>query len=353
MKRIETRQLRSCRSPMALGGYFNSIYRAHRTLLVRAILSLLLFATAGVTSVANAAQIVVVYSSTRPAYAKVGEAFKQRIRGHETTVVGVDKIPSPPPPSKTSTIANIQADAVIAIGFEAASRLSLVLPDHIPLVSCVVSATDHINLWDRRMNFGVCYEPTLNTQIQLMRDSRRTFRSVGMIYVEPTSEPAKSHSHRVKEAFETALDRIDIDLIAIKAPSVDQTSMSVRRLISERPSFVVTFRDPIYGSQTFKTILASSIHSRVPVYGFTERLVKSGCIVGVENQFSTSAHVDQCIRLLTDAISDNPPAPPLPNSIEDPRWQEPDHQVYFNAKLAEFWQLIVPRAIRGRAKLIE
>jgi putative ABC transport system substrate-binding protein len=167
-------------------------------------------------------------------------------------------------------------------------------------------------------------------------------RAIGMLYRSDTAE-----GRLAKDRMLAALPA-GWKLEAVAVNDLESKSRAIDELLSRKLDCVWTAPDPaIYDVATIRSLLLAALRRSVPVYGFSQALVRAGGLIGAN--IDPAGQGFQLARILnTDLdIRARSPAPPLPSIA-----QVPEHQVVVNLIVADKLGITVPEALVQRSAIV-
>lgn len=222
-------------------------------------------------------------------------------------------------------------NAVIAVGGRASAKLSHELPETVRLYYCMAPSPGKIGLTNRANSAGVSTETDLKGQVELIGDSSRSIKKVGALY--------RSNSQASVVSLDAMRDAIPSgwELIAIDLDSAQSEASGIKKLLKSDIDIVWTVPDPsVYNSATIKMLLLESLRKEVPVFGFSQALVRAGATfgIGIDPGEQGQYAAELLIKQETDV---HVPASPL---------------IVINLIVAERIRFKIPEALHQRADAI-
>lgn len=213
---------------------------------------------------------VIVISSDRGPYQAAASACEARLReaGLDTERIDV--------PDWNDAIAERSHTGVIAIGGAAARQLSENLPTSVPLYYCLTPDPDRLGLTGRDSTSGIAAEVSPQDQLDLISKVAPGAKRLGVLF-RSSSHDSIDRLENLRKSLPVGLSIVDIDIDAF-----DSEANAIRDLLDSNPDFVWTTPDPqVYSAAVVKTLLIEALRRRVPVFGFSNSMVRAGSLVGV------------------------------------------------------------------------
>lgn len=122
---------------------------------------------------------------------------------------------------------------------------------------------------------GVLSEVADESQIELMREAAPEMRRI-VVFYRGQGAGQTSRIAAAKRALPS-----DIELLAIDLDTYSSAMEGVRDALKQRVDFVWMIPDSsVYSSAMVKAVLLESLKRRIPVFGFSDRVVRAGCLIG-------------------------------------------------------------------------
>lgn len=292
------------------------------------LFTLLLSAVIGIAcNVGAAATVVAVLSSDAGPYREAQASLERVVsaKGHRVQTVLLADVSSGTLP---------KADIVVAVGSDAA----IWVHEHTstqPVYYCMVPNGTDSGLNKGRTCRGVTTDVPLADQFALIADVLPKAHVVGMLYHSDTTD-----GRATKEQVQNSLPK-DWKLEAVAVNEFDSKAKAIDELLSRKLDVVWTSPDPaIYDVATLRSVLLAALRRTVPVYGFSQALVRSGGLMGISiDPKSQGARVAELI--LGDMATSNGNL----TSITTPVAQAPDHQIIVNLIVASKLDITIPDAV--------
>ncbi len=283
---------------------------------------------------ASAATIVTLLSSGAQPYLDAQQQIQQAASAHGDSVRSVLLADA----SKKKALR--ETDVVVAIGSEAAAWARDNAPGDGPLYYCMVPSAAELGLNNcPRVCRGVETDVPLAEQIALIARTLPQARTVGMLYRSDLEQGRKA-----KADMEAALPG-GWKLQAVAVNDFETKSKAIDALLERRVDVIWTSPDPtVYDIPVLKALLLAALRQAVPVYGFSQAIVKSGGLVGTN--ISPDEQGRQAASLVTadlDAARGNPSAKPRPEA------RPPRYEIAVNAIVAKKLGITIPQSLRESA----
>lgn len=218
------------------------------------------------------AQEVLVISSSEAAHYKSAAqvaALQVQSAGYSVRSLALSQL-------SVETLNANDTRAFITIGGEATSYIDQQAPVEIPLIYCLVSMPESLSLNHLRPISGISTNISANDQFTLIAEALPKVRTIGMLYHSQSPK-----SMQILEQAQEALPR-GWRLHAIAIDKYSSASKAITALFKERVDLIWTIPDSaIYNRSSIRSLLLMSIRNRIPVFGFSTTMVRSGALFGV------------------------------------------------------------------------
>ncbi len=233
-----------------------------------------------------------------------------------------------------------KADAVIAIGTDAAVWAH----DHSPppVYFCMVPSAEDAALDQGAVCRGITTDVPLADQLAIIAEALPRARAIGILYRSDTSEGRKA-----KDRFQAALPT-GWHLEAVAVNELESKAKAIDELLSRKIDAVWTAPDAaIYDVAAIRSLLLAALRRSIPVYGFSQALVRAGGLVGAN--IDPAAQGTQLARLLATDLDSRARNPSLAlASIA----QAPEHQIVVNLIVADKLSVRIADALIQRAATV-
>ncbi len=236
------------------------------------------------------------------------------------------------------------ADAVIAVGTDAAVWLNGSAEITAPLIYCMVPDPRAAGLCRSRQGrctCGVSVNVPLASQFRLISEALPKARSLGMLYRLDEQESSK-----LPRAVQDALPP-GWRLHAVAVDKHDSVAQAIEELLGRDIDLVWTGPDAaVYNVPTIRSLLLTAMRRNVPVFGFSPALVRAGALLGIG--IDPAGQADQIMELLERVLGEGrrPPAQTQPAKL----MLEPRFEIAVNLIVAEKLSIKLPEALVKRAR---
>jgi putative ABC transport system substrate-binding protein len=226
-------------------------------------------------SLATGAEIVLVPSSNAGPYIKVKDALVKELDqgGLTTQVVMLSDLGEG---EEIQSLIEADPRAFVAIGSKAALWLHKRVTPPTVLTYCMVSNPKGAGLEEGMPRNGISTDVPLTDQFKLIAEALPDVRSVGLLYHAKTKE-GQTFLKQVKAGLPKGWK--------IQAVAVDEhktMALAIDALFAKDSDIVWTSPDSsIFTRATVHSLLLKALREKVPVFGFSLALVKSGSLLGV------------------------------------------------------------------------
>lgn len=217
------------------------------------------------------AEYIVVTSGQSKAVEAAANAAVERLldEGKAVQRVSADSVDD-------SVIALAGEDGFITIGAGATASISRSVPDTTPLYYTLVPQPTQMGLHNRSGASGISADVDIQTKLRIIRSVLPNATKVATLY-----RSGAQGSEQLIEAVSADLGD-DWELTTYDIDSYKKPIEAVRAMVGSKPDVVLTLSDAaVYNAAIVKTLLLESLKQRVPVFGFSESLVRAGCLFGV------------------------------------------------------------------------
>jgi ABC-type uncharacterized transport system substrate-binding protein len=286
---------------------------------------------------ARAAEILAILSSDAQPYRDAQAAMETSLIpcGHHVTTILLSRAQSADAEHPLP-----KADLIVAVGTDAAVWAhEHSLP---PVYYCMVPSAAQTGLDKGPVCRGLTTDVPLAAQIALIAQALPAARTIGMLYRSDTSE-----GRQAKDLLQAALPP-GYRLEAVAINESESKAKAIDDLLSRKIDAVWTAPDPaIFDVATIRSLLLAALRHSVPVYGFSQAMIRAGALVGAN--IAPSGQGAQLARLICTDLDTTAKAPtrPLPALA-----QAPEHQIVLNLIVAEKLSIRIPDALVQQAATV-
>ncbi len=167
-------------------------------------------------------------------------------------------------------------DMFVVIGSKAALAVQDNVPRGIPVAYCMVYSPEKVGLTSEPVNFGISLRVSVSDQIGLVRQVLPYSKTM-VTFINQTQFSRQDWP--LTEWPESP------DYMTVIVPDEIRNSERaghVKRLINTSPDVIWTYPDSnVFHMITMKMVLLESIRRKIPVFGYSENVVKAGALMGV------------------------------------------------------------------------
>ncbi len=240
------------------------------------LLQFILILAIGLGSVnANAADIVVCYEDSISDYKVAMQEFVDNLEEKyqkNCDYVGYSQLENDP-----GILKRINSGICVVIGSRPAKIARENLPAGIPIAYCMVYSPDGLELLDDEINFGITLKVDPQKQIAFIKEILPGFSKLStFIHFESDLE-----GYDDLKLFKDS--GLDLDLVEIPddVKNSDRPDY-VNKILKGNPDVIWTYPDSnTFNMVTIKLVLLGGIKNQVPVFGYSEKVVKAGALFGV------------------------------------------------------------------------
>ena len=175
------------------------------------------------------------------------------------------------------SIKRFKSELCVVVGTRPARLVRENLPSGIPVAYCMVYSPQSLNLLDDGTSFGISLKVDPQKQLMLIRDILPGFSRLSTFI----HEGDKIQDNDDLKLFEDS----GLDLKLIKVPGNVKNSDRpeyVNNMLMKKPDVIWTYPDSqTFNMITLKLVLLGGIKNQVPVFGYSEKVVKAGALLGV------------------------------------------------------------------------
>lgn len=239
----------------------------------------------------------------------------------------------------STTLAAAEIRAFVTIGGEATDSVNRQAPLDKTLVYCMVSAPENLNLNPLRPTWGISTDISADKQFALIAEALPKVKKVGMLY---HSKSPKSMA--LLEAAQSALPS-NWQLAPIAIDQHTSVSQAINALFKKDIDVVWTIPDSaLYNRSSMRSLLLMSIRNRVPVFGFSVTMVRSGALLGVS--IIPGEQGKQAANLLVAQMK-SPTQESISHSLLSPQFK-----IVINQAVSNQLRINIPSSVTQRAQLI-
>ena len=231
---------------------------------------------AGLGSIsANAADVVVFYEDAVSDYKdamqefvdNLDSKFKQRCDYLGYTEYAEDN----------ASLSKFAYKLCVAVGTRPANVAMTNLPSDVPIAYCMVYSPESINLLEGDLNFGVALKVDPHKQMKFIKEIIPSAKSVAtFVHSQEGVENNKDLQFVYDSGFDLDLIEVPEDVKNSDRPDY------VNNMIRENSDVIWTYPDShTFNMITIKLTLLGGIKNSIPVYGYSEKVVKAGALFGV------------------------------------------------------------------------
>lgn len=279
---------------------------------------------------AAAVDVAVIRDRSQPAYADAEEAIVGHLESTQTKFVTFAE--------GSSSEAAAEARVWIAIGPGATQWATEARPSSTALVACL--AVSKIAPQESAEAPAAVLAPSAAQQLRLIREVLPEARVVATL-----QNTASAEAPAVIEEFRRRLPA-DWRLEVIPLSPTGASSSAVSALLEKNPDLIWTYPDvATYNAPTVKALLLGAMRKKKPVYGFSENLVDSGALFGL--QVDVEAHGREAARIALQVLDGSRPFPNAP--VYAGRYAETTAGLALNLGIAEVLGAAIPPELIARA----
>ena len=229
----------------------------------------------GLASMSYAQKVLIVPSSNAAPYLQAQGAIEQYLldRGGFYEVVNLGDIEH-----RMNTVADGEAQAVVAIGSQAATQLHEQVKPPTLLTYCMVAEPGKLGLEKDPPVEGISTDVPLESQFKLISEALPEVRTIGMLYNSQTKDGPlflEQLKARLPKGWQVKAIAID------EKKKYKTVSEAIEALFESQIDIVWTHPDSsIYNRATVRTLLLTAIRKKVPVFGFSLGMVNAGALLG-------------------------------------------------------------------------
>lgn len=231
------------------------------------------------SSLCNAAEIIIVPSSHASPYMRAQETLKKKLaaKGHTIKTAPLAEMAD-----SLDTITTKDTKAFVAIGSKAANWLHKRIEPPIILTCCLVSTLKNIGPDGNHPVSGISIDVPLKLQFELIAEALPKARSIGMLY------HTGSEQHQEKDQENPFVKKIMHNLPKgwrLEAVAIDKhktVANAIKELFNRDVDVVWTFSDAkVFNKATIRSLLLTAIRKHIPVFGCSLGFVKAGSLFGI------------------------------------------------------------------------
>jgi putative ABC transport system substrate-binding protein len=275
----------------------------------------------------------VVHSRSAAPYAAAEQAFRKRLAGRGFAITSRTLADL----AKSETLP--RADAFLAVGTSAAAWLHPRVRPPTRLAYCLVSDPTEAGIPAGSGHVGLSTDGPVADQFDLIAEALPETRSVGLLY-----RSGSARSRRMLAAARAALPT-GWGLRAVDIDASDSVSQAVSSLLAREPDVIWIYLDRnVHDTATVHELLTKGmVKRRIPVFGYSARVVKAGALVGTDIRPEDQGH--QAGALVESLLRHKPDAPP-------PAPPRPRFRVAVNLHAARILGVDLPRSLLRRASIV-
>ncbi len=291
------------------------------------LISLLLIA--GMVSGSEPVAILVVGQDDNKEYEEAQESFIKALEGSDVSIraITIAEI------DNNAVINYLDYDLYVVIGSRAALKVKSKVPRGAAVAYCMVYSPEDLGLTAEEKNFGVSLRVSVKEQISLIQKVVPNVRTIA------TMADRDQYDNR-KWPMNYWPDNAGYPTVIV--PEVienHQRAGYVGKLLGMNPDCIWIYPDSnVFHSITVRLVLLESIKRRIPVFGYSENVVKAGALLGVS--VAPSEQGKQLAEMVIKYNSDN--------NLSD-RHETARFSPVFNLAVAEIVNIKIPQDLLSQA----
>ena len=227
------------------------------------------------TLCAGAAEIVVLYEDSVSDYKVAMQNFVDSLsvaNQKKCEYIGYSEIEK-----SLGKLTESNCKLCVTIGIRPAKVATDNLPDDVAIAYCMVFAPESLKLYDNDKYFGISLRVDPERQLSFIK---KVIPDIGNIYTFVRDKDDISSSHELS-VFNTSSVYLNTVEMPENVKNSDRPDY-VNSLIKKRPDVIWTYPDShTFNMITIKLTLLGGIKNQVPVFGYSEKVVKAGALFGV------------------------------------------------------------------------
>lgn len=284
-----------------------------------------------ITRALSAADVYVVASSDAAPYLSAQDALQRKLekagyKVHRVELKDFDESQSKKASSDPHT-------SFVAIGSDAAEALHKRIAEPHPVIYCMVADPDGLGLNGGKSIYGVNTNVPISAQTALIAQALPRAHTIGLLLQSDNAD-----DRRVCDSLKEALPA-GWSVETIYADQQKSVSKAIDTLFDRKIDIVWTTPDStVFDQATLRSLLLTSLRRKIPVFGYSQGLVKAGALFGV------------CI----DPQTQGEQAAALLDRVRKGQKENmsPEYDIAVNLNVAERMSINLSDSVIGRAKVI-
>jgi putative ABC transport system substrate-binding protein len=289
-----------------------------------------LFVLIACSAFAGEYKIAVIKSESPLPYNEVIAGFRAELHGQDISLIFVNVESR----SQLATkISEIRPDALLCLGTRALENASDIR--NIPKIFCLVTLSKAYSFAHRQDVYGVVIDISPAVQFRIIKNVFPKVKRIGVIY-----NPA--HNQKLIGEAERSSHAMGFRLITKPIHSMKEIPSALHALENKIDLLLAIYDQTVYGPETSKYILLSTLRKNIPFVGFSPQFAKAGALLAIYGNYEDMGR--QAALIAKQVLNKEQPAY---------KYVEPRHtRIAVNEKAANAMNISLPNNILRKADRI-